>query len=152
MRASLSSSLCALLLVALAGPASAFDLVSAAEAQRDNAAPEVFAKALPPLGAPAIDLVSPDVKKPLTGAVNIVVRWAASDGATIDLNSFKVLYGRLRIDVTQRLAGHAKVTPTGLEAPNATLPEGSHRLMIQIADSQKRVGQHEVVLDVAAKP
>ncbi len=143
---------CALAGALLAGPASAFDLVSAAEVQRDNAAPDVFAKALPALGAPAIEIVSPDVKKPLTGAVNISVRWSASDGATIDTSSFKVMYGRLRIDVTQRLAGQAKVTPTGLEAPNATLPEGSHRLLIQIADSQKRMGQQEVVFEVAAKP
>ncbi len=54
--------------------------------------------------------------------------------------------------VTQRLAGQAKVTSTGLEAPNATLPEGNHRLLIQIADSHKRMGQQEVVFEVAAKP
>ncbi|MBC7956452.1 MAG: hypothetical protein H7Y33_11360 [Cytophagales bacterium] len=154
MRALLTPRLLCVALAAtlLAAPAFAFDLVSKSEAMSDAAAPEVFAKGLPVLGAPNIDLVSPDVKKPLTGAVNIVVRWAATDGATIDLSTFKVLYGRLRIDVTQRLAGHAKVTATGLEAQNASLPEGSHRLMIQIADNQKRLAQHEVLLEVAAKP
>lgn len=154
MRALLAPRLLSAALAAtlLATPAFAFELVSQSEAMSDAAAPEVYAKALPVLGAPNIDLVSPDVKKPLTGAVNIVVRWAATDGASIDLSTFKVLYGRLRIDVTQRLAGHAKVTATGLEAQNASLPEGSHRLMIQIADNLKRLAQHEVMLEVAAKP
>ena len=154
MRALLAPRLLSAALAAtlLATPAFAFELVSQSEAMSDAAAPEVYTKALPVMGAPNIDLVSPDVKKPLTGAVNIVVRWAATDGASIDLSTFKVLYGRLRIDVTQRLAGHAKVTATGLEAQNASLPEGSHRLMIQIADSLKRLAQHEVMLEVAAKP
>ena len=154
MRALLAPRLLSAALAAtlLATPAFAFELVSQSEAMSDAAAPEVYTKALPVMGAPNIDLVSPDVKKPLTGAVNIVVRWAATDGASIDLSTFKVLYGRLRIDVTQRLAGHAKVTATGLEAQNASLPEGSHRLMIQIADNLKRLAQHEVMLEVAAKP
>lgn len=140
-------------LLATALPAHAFDLVSAAEAKRDAAAPDYATKSLPMAGAPTIDLVSPDVRQPLTGTVNIVVRWAATDGAQIDLTSFRLLYGRLRIDVTERLAGHAKITPTGLEAPNAELPEGSHRLTLQISDSLKRVGRREVNVEVLpAKP
>lgn len=138
------------MILAIALPVHAFELVSPDEARRDAAAPAYTAKALPMAGAPTIELVSPDVKKPLTGAVNIVVRWAANDGASIDVSSFRVLYGRLRLDVTERLAAHAKVSPTGLEAPNATLPEGSHRLTIQIADSLKRVARHEVNLEVVA--
>jgi hypothetical protein len=136
----------------LAGSAGAhaFELVTRDEARRDAKAPDYATKALPMAGAPTIELVSPDVRQPLTGAVNIVVRWAATDGASIDLSSFRVLYGRLRIDVTERLAAHAKLSPTGLEAPNATLPEGSHRLTIQIADNLKRVARHEVNLEVAA--
>jgi hypothetical protein len=137
-------------LLASALPARAFELVSRDEARRDAAAPDYAAKALPVAGAPTIELVSPDVKQPLVGAVNIVVRWTANDGASIDLSSFRVLYGRLRIDVTERLASHATLSPTGLEAPNATLPEGSHRLTIQIADSLKRVARHEITLEVVA--
>ena len=38
------------LCAALVGPAAAFELVSPAEAQRDNAAPDIFAKALPATG------------------------------------------------------------------------------------------------------
>jgi hypothetical protein len=134
---------------ALAWPAQAFELVTADEARRDAAAPAYATKALSMPGAPTIELLSPDVKRPLAGAVNIVVRWSANDGATIDLSSFRVLYGRLRLDVTERLAAHAKVTPTGVEAPNASLPEGSHRLIIQVADTLKRVGRQEVTFEVA---
>jgi hypothetical protein len=135
--------------LALVMPACAFELVTPEEAQRDAAAPAYATKALPMPGAPSIELLSPDVKRPLTGAVNIVVRWSANDGASIDTSSFRVLYGRLRLDVTERLAAHAKVTPTGVEAPNASLPEGSHRLVIQVADTLKRVGRHEVMFEVA---
>lgn len=138
----------AALLAAGTLPAQAFDLVTKEEARRDAAAPDYATKTLPMAGAPTIELVAPDVKKPLSGAVNIVVRWAAADGASIDTRSFKLLYGRLRLDVTERIAGHAKITPTGLEAPNAELPEGSHRLTLQIADSLKRVGRHEVTVEV----
>lgn len=137
----------------LAWPAHAFELITAEEAKRDAAAPAYATKALPMAGVPTIELLSPDVKRPLTGAVNIVVRWSASDGASIDLGSFRVLYGRLRLDVTERLAAHAKVTPTGVDAPNASLPEGHHRLIIQVADTLKRVGRQEVSFEVtAAKP
>lgn len=142
-----------LTLAVLAWPVQAFDLVTADEARRDAAAPDYATKSLPMAGAPSIELLSPDVKRPLTGAVNIVVRWSASDGAAIDLSTFRVLYGRLRLDVTERLAAHAKVTPTGVEAPNASLPEGSHRLIIQVADTLKRVARQEVSFEVApAKP
>jgi hypothetical protein len=139
--------------VCAALPARAFELVTADEAKRDAAAPDYATKSLPMPGAPSIELLSPDVKRPLTGAVNIVVRWSASDGAAIDLSTFRVLYGRLRLDVTERLAAHAKVTPSGVEAPDAKLPEGSHRLVIQVADTLKRVGRQEVNFEVApAKP
>jgi hypothetical protein len=138
-----------LAIAALALPSHAFELVTSDEAKRDAAAPAYVTKALPMAGAPTIELLSPDVKRPLVGAVNIVVRWSANDGASIDTSSFRVLYGRLRLDVTERLAAHAKVTPTGVEAPNASLPEGSHRLVIQVADSLKRVGRQEVTFEVA---
>src|SRR5262245_58661309 len=98
------------MILAISLPAHAFDLVTPDEARRDAAAPPYATKAVPMAGAPTIELVSPDVKKPLTGAVNIVVRWAANDGASIDVASFRVLYGRLRLDVTDRLAAHAKVS------------------------------------------
>ena len=139
----------ALAVLALGTHTCAFELVTADEAKRDAAAPAYVTKTLPVPGAPSIELLSPDVKRPLTGAVNIVVRWSANDGASIDPSTFRVLYGRLRLDVTERLAAHARVTPSGVEAPNASLPEGSHRLLIQVADTLKRVGRHEVMLEVA---
>jgi hypothetical protein len=133
----------------LAAPAAAFDLVTAAEVLADLAAPPTpRTRSLPAPGAPTIELLSPGLGKGITSPLDIRLRWQAQDGATIDPDSVRVRYGRFGLDVTSRVLAAARIGTTGIEAPGAKLPAGEHRLAIEVADSQKRVGRREFVVEV----
>lgn len=133
----------------LAGPAGAFDLVTAAEAQADLAAPPApRTRSLPAPGAPTIELLSPGLGKGITSPLDIRLRWQAQDGATIDPDSVRVKYGRFGLDVTSRVLAAARIGAAGIEAPGAKLPAGEHRLAIEVTDTQKRVGRREFVVEV----
>jgi hypothetical protein len=62
--------------------------------------------------------------------------------------TFKVLYGRLRIDITQRLVNAAKITAEGISVKEASLPKGRHRLLLSIEDQQGRQGMKSVDFDI----
>ena len=134
---------CAVLLGA-ASAAQAFDLISADEWARDRAAPVPPAqRSMPHPAAPRIELLAPVIGKPLPAPMDIRLRWSAVDGASIDTASVRVKYGRLGIDVTQRVLGAAKVTLEGIDAPGARLPAGEHRLAVEVSDNQRRVARRE---------
>lgn len=129
--------------------AQAFDLVSAEEMARDRAAPEPPAqRSMPHPAAPRIELLAPAIGKPLPAPMDIRLRWSAVEGASIDTASVRVKYGRLGIDVTQRVLGAARVTLEGIDAPGAKLPAGEHRLAVEVADNQRRVARREFVVEV----
>jgi hypothetical protein len=137
------------LLTLLAAPAVAFELVSPAEALRDRAAAEPPAmRSTPRPGAPTIELLAPEEEKPLKSPMDIRLRWAAEPSAEIDTASVRVRYGRLGIDVTDRVLGSASVTPQGIDAPDAKLPPGEHRLTVEVADSRRRVASRQFVVQV----
>jgi hypothetical protein len=141
----------AMLLLSLAAvlPAQAFELVTAAEAARDRAAPEAPAtRSMPHPAAPRIELLAPSIGKPLPSPMDIRLRWSAVEGATIDTASVRVKYGRLGIDVTERVLGAARVSQTGIDAPAAKLPAGEHRLAVEVSDSQRRVARREFIVEV----
>jgi hypothetical protein len=71
-----------------------------------------------------------------------------SPGARIVLDTFKVLYGLLKIDVTSKIRPYAVVSEHGLLAEEAVLPPGTHRLILQISDSAGRTAESEVKLTV----
>lgn len=129
--------------------AGAFELVSDAEAARDRAAPlPPASRAMPNPSAPRIDLLAPALGKPMSSPIDIRLRWEGLEGATVDPASVRVKYGRLGIDVTDRVLGAAKVNAQGIEAPGAKLPAGEHRLAIEVADSQRRVARREFIVEV----
>lgn len=130
--------------------AHSYELITAGEAIRDRAAPDVPAtRSVPQPGAPSIELLSPVVGKPLTSPMDIKLRWMASAGSSVDVASARIKYGRLGIDVTNRVLGAAKVSPTGIDAPGAKLPPGTHRLAIEVADDQKRIGRREFTVEIS---
>jgi hypothetical protein len=58
--------------------------------------------------------------------------------APIDLSSLKVTYLKLiSIDITDRIRPY--LTAGGIEASNAEIPEGNHRLRFSISDTQGRL-------------
>lgn len=109
-------------------------LISPDEDARDGAAPQVPASPdLPP--PPTIDLVRPDISRPIRNPATIEVRFAPGPGQSIDMRTFNATYGLLGINITQRLLDHAAATPNGLTAENVELPSGRHRVTMSIADT-----------------
>jgi hypothetical protein len=111
-----------------------WNLVTPEEDARDRSAPHVPGPPdLPP--PPAIDLLRPDISKPVRNPVTIDVRFSAGPGRAIDMRTFRATYGWLGIDITRRLLEHAIKTPNSLSAKNVNLPPGDHRVTLSIADT-----------------
>jgi hypothetical protein len=123
-------------------PTQPLQLVTQAEMQASLAAgdaPQVpVARSAPQPGAPRIELVSPDTRVPVSVPTRIHVKFASEAPAEPRPETFKVLYGALRIDITQRLLGVARVTREGILVPDATLPAGKHQLQMILTDSVGR--------------
>ncbi len=127
--------------------AAAWALITKEEFERDSAAPhldEPLARSMRrtsgPPDAPVIEVNQPDATKPIKPPVTIRVHFRPKEGATIDLTSFRVTYGWLAVDITQRIMEHAHVSASGLLANNADVPAGHHRVTLQVADNMHRVG------------
>ena len=121
--------------------ANAWPLVTRQQVQRENAAPHRQAAPAPtPSGAPTIRIEEPDISRPVRSPVNIRIRFQAAANARIEVNTLRVRYGRLGIDITRRILAHARPTQTGVFVEDADLPRGRHRVTIQIADNTGRVG------------
>lgn len=137
----LQKSVLALGLCASAIHVQAFELVSVQEMQTSLAATEpLTAKTAVVPGAPQIEIVYPKLDTPVASPTAIQLMFVPAGSSVVRPESFKVLYGRLRIDITQRLINVAKVTAEGITVKEASLPKGTHRLLISIEDLQGRQG------------
>jgi hypothetical protein len=129
-----------IILCASRSRAAEWSLLTIEEFQREQTAPHIEESfALPPQGVPIIEILEPDRTKPIRSPVSIRIRFQAQDGAVIDRASFRVTYGFLGIDITQRILDHAQLTERGITATDAQLPPGHHRVTLQIADNRRRV-------------
>lgn len=140
-----------LLWAAAAGAqANGFELVTGAEAQQAALAEQtmpqpVRTRSLPKPGAPAIEVVSPSAPgTPVAAPLRIEVAFKPAQGAKIVPSSFRVLYGLLKIDLTDRLRPHAKVTEAGVVVEGAKVPDGQHRMFLQVADDKGNTTEQEV--------
>jgi hypothetical protein len=146
----------ALLLLGAAASAAGdeFELLSSREYQSELAArarPHAhFARRGAALNAPTITVVKPDRGSPLQPPVDIEVRFNAAPGATVNISTLKIMYGFLKLDVTQRIlkAPGVEISPEGLKANGAQLPSGNHKLLIQVADNHGRIGQQPLEFTV----
>jgi hypothetical protein len=101
-------------------------------------------------GEPSITIVSPQSTVGLISTpVRIEVSFDTSPDARIVPDTFKVLYGAFRIDVTSKIRPYAVVSEHGFLAEKAVLPPGTHRLFLQISDSVGRTAESEVKISVA---
>ena len=136
----------ALILASLLGAAAAMAqtgmLVTEDEFKASAAAPELPTprRVLQP-GAPRIELLSPDINKPVAAPTNIELRFVGSSPAEPRPESFKAMYGAFRIDITQRLLKVAKVTKDGISVSGADLPAGKHQLTLTLTDTMGRQTQ-----------
>jgi hypothetical protein len=146
----------ALLLLGAAASAASdgFELLSAREYQSELAArarPGArFVRRGAALNAPTITVVKPQHSSAIQPPVDIEVRFNPAPGATVNISTLKILYGFLKLDVTQRIlkAPGVEVTPEGLKANGAQLPSGSHKLLIQVADNLGRIGEQPLEFTV----
>lgn len=114
-------------------------LVTPEEASASQAAGGMIVpRSTPQPGAPQIALVTPDVSKPVGAPTPVEVRFVGTAPAEVKPETFRVLYGSFRIDITQRLLGVAKVTKEGINVSEAVLPAGRHQLLLSIKDSLDR--------------
>lgn len=128
-------------------------LVTPDEAARDwkrsqiEDAPRVAKSFVP--GAPDLALVKPaNLAEPLKAPFPINLAFKAKDGAAIVPESFKALYGTFRLDITDRIVRHAKVTAGGINLDKAEIPSGSHKLILQVKDDRNRQGEVELRFSV----
>src|SRR5215475_6348672 len=109
-------------------------LITPDEERRDDAAPHVPAPPDRP-APPTIELIYPDISRPIRNPATIELRFGAGPGQSIDMRSFNATYGWLGINITRRLLDHATATPNGLSARDVELPVGNHRVTMSIADT-----------------
>lgn len=131
--------------------AHAFQLVTDDEFQRDLVTAEVLDNGRHLRGAatgPVIQLLAPSLGQSLISPLRIEIRFIPAEGSEVDVESIRVFYGRLRLDVTERILKHARIGKDGLLAERAELPNGSHRFFIRIADTLQRVAEREVSVTI----
>lgn len=146
---SLQAPLLALSLWALTAQVQAFDLVSLQEMQASQTAIEpLTAKVSPVSGAPQIEVVHPKLDAPVVSPTPIQLMFVPAGSSSVRPETFKVLYGRLRIDITQRLVNAAKITADGISVKEASLPKGSHRLLLSVEDVQGRLGMKSLDFEI----
>lgn len=99
--------------------------------------------------APKIKVISPNLLKDVfTAPLPIEMEFSAAGDAEIDPTSFKASYGFLRVDITNRITQSVKVTKSGFSVAEAAIPKGSHRLILQVADTKGRIGESELKFTV----
>ena len=99
-------------------------------------------------GSPQIEFLTPDISKPVTAPTSIDIRFVGNPPSEPKPDTFRVLYGSFRIDITQRLLGVAKVSKAGIKVKDAVLPKGRHQLALMITDSMGRQNQQVVSFTV----
>jgi hypothetical protein len=127
-----------------------FELVTMEEALRaraiDTTAIEIAPRSVAP--GPGIEVRAPKLDAKLASPIAIEVVFVPLPGSRVDASSVRILYGALRLDVTERVLRHASVSESGIRAPEAKLPSGGHRLRIRVADSEGRVGERDFRFEV----
>lgn len=99
---------------------------------------------------PAIRVVAPQVDTsaapaaPQLAPLRLQFEFETSSDARILPQTFRALYGMLKLDITETLRKHAQLSEKGMLAEGAGMPAGAHRLFIQVADDRGRFTEREV--------
>jgi hypothetical protein len=54
------------------------------------------------------------------------------------------MYGAFKLDITERVRKEGKILSDGIQIASANLPSGSHKLVIQIANTEGKLAEREV--------
>jgi hypothetical protein len=99
---------------------------------------------------PLIRVVAPEASADhLASPLRIELRFETSRDAHIVPATFRVLYGLMKFDLTETMKRNATLTEQGIVVERAAVPQGTHRLLLQIADDRGRVNEQELRLKVA---
>ena len=124
-------------------------LVTPDEMLKSNGAkPPFYPKVVPPLDAPVIDVITPKLDGSITSPTPILLKFVPKAPANVKPDSFKAYYGTFQIDITNRLLGVAQVTAQGINLKEATLPKGSHKITLNVQDSEGRVGSRTIEFEI----
>ena len=114
----------------------------------NNAKPPFAAKALTPKDAPLIELSAPKLSAPVSSPTPIELKFQSTPPSLVKPDSFKVLYGTFEIDITKRILNVAKVTESGVNVQEASLPKGKHKLLMVVEDTTGRRGNKTIEFEV----
>lgn len=143
-------------LLVVAGMLGASDwepLISQAEMDREaahidiNARKWPFAKEADPK-APTIVVRKPEKLDDLANPVTMELVFEPADDAEIDPKSFKVYYGTLKLNITDRVLEKGTVDRLGGSIKDMPLKPGSYELALYISDTKKREGTLPMTLEV----
>ena len=124
-------------------------LVSEEEMVKSNANKTFFyPKTVVSPDAPKIELVSPKLDSTISSPTQIQLKFLPKTPATTKPETFRILYGTFQIDITDRLLKVATVTPEGINVPDAKLPNGRHKLVLNVQDSDGRVGSRLIEFEI----
>ncbi len=144
----------------------AFELITKAEAGRDRELrpkdepadlPEPRPRGVPGAGGAtparpvfAIRIVAPTSQAAVTAPLRIELVFDTLPGTRVVPSTFRVLYGVLKIDLTERLRRFSTINERGVVVDQAVVPDGLHRLFLQVADDRGNVAEQELRLRVGA--
>lgn len=147
---------------AAATPGVVFELVTREEAAREARAaatapaPPPRSRGVPqppgPGHAPTIQIIAPEGEAAVSSPLRLEVSFQPAPDARIVPDSFRVLYGVLKIDLTERLQRQARLSERGVVVEGAQVPQGTHRLLVRVADDKGRVAEQAVVFHVERRP
>jgi hypothetical protein len=106
-------------------------------------------RSVPMPGAPLIQVRSPSIVDELKAPFPIRVEFEAGEGSEVLPATFKVYYGFLKLDITDRVVQKVRVERGGVTIEEADIPSGSHKLVLQIKDSKGRLGETALSFRVA---
>jgi hypothetical protein len=131
------------------GATQPFTLITDQEYRESLAAPKpVLARGLQSPDAPRIYVDSPTPGQPSKSPASIVVRFMAAGEAKIRPDSFKILYGNLRFDVTDRVLKTVRVSEVGFRVDGAQLPHGTHSFRLLVEDNLGRKAEQDFRFEI----
>jgi len=152
MTMTLRSTLLAALVILLAPLQALADplwLVTPEEMLKSNSAkPPFYPRVVPPLDAPVIDVITPKLDGSIASPTPILLKFFPKAPANVMPDSFKAYYGTFQIDITNRLLGVAQVTAQGINLKEAALPKGNHKIILNVQDSEGRIGSKIIEFEI----
>ena len=114
----------------------------------NNAELPLTAKNVSAKDAPLIELSAPKLSAPVSSPTPIELKFQPTPPSAVKPDTFKVLYGAFEIDITKRILNVAKVSATGVNVQEASLPKGKHKLLMVVEDTSGRRGNKTIEFEV----